>query len=102
MQITFPVILETTEKYEKWHESLDEQTKYFVENRLYRLENGNIGQHRELGEGLFELKWRSGIRVYCGRIDNRVVLLWGGSKSKQNRDIKRAKSYWGDYRQKEV
>jgi putative addiction module killer protein len=57
-----------------------------------------------VGEGVFELRidFGSGFRVYFGQEGNTVVvLLCGGDKKTQGKDIRRAKEYWQDYRSRE-
>ena len=59
---------------------------------------------RALGKGLFELReQRYGIRIYYGKIGNKVILLLcGGDKSSQDRDIVKAKEYLKDYQSREI
>jgi putative addiction module killer protein len=62
---------------------------------------GNLGDHKSLGDGLFELRvdHGPGYRVYFGRDGDRlVVLLCGGDKSRQVKDIETAREYWAEYR----
>ena len=69
--------------------------------RIARLELGNFGDSRSVGEGVQELRIPigPGIRVYFGRQGEAiVVLLCGGDKHTQRRDIGRAQLYWKDYR----
>ncbi|MEE3719230.1 type II toxin-antitoxin system RelE/ParE family toxin [Tumidithrix elongata RA019] len=57
-----------------------------------------------MGEGVCELKidYGTGYRVYFGQIGSMVVLLLcGGDKSTQDRDIRLAKEYWKDYAKRE-
>jgi len=68
--------------------------------RLDRLKLGNFGDSKALQEGVCELRihYGSGIRIYYGKVGNRVVLLLcGGDKGSQKRDIAKAKEYWKDY-----
>ncbi|MBC7421493.1 MAG: type II toxin-antitoxin system RelE/ParE family toxin [Bdellovibrio sp.] len=64
------------------------------------LKRGNLGQYKALGTGLFELKFDfgPGYRIYFA-VDGGVVilLLSGGDKSPQRRDIEKARKYWTDY-----
>ena len=72
-----------------------------VRARLARLRLGNFGDTNSLGGGLEELRidHGPGYRVYFGRTDDRaVVLLCGGTKRNQARDIEQARTYWSDYR----
>ena len=71
-----------------------------IRARIDRIEEGNLGQYKALGMGLFELKFNfgPGYRVYFA-VDGDVVilLLSGGDKGSQRRDIENARKYWTDY-----
>jgi len=65
------------------------------------MENGNFGDSKSVGDGVQELRMHfgAGYRVYYGRDgDTIVILLGGGSKRGQSRDIKAAKRRWMEYR----
>jgi putative addiction module killer protein len=54
-----------------------------------------------VGEGVYELRinYGPGYRVYFGQVEETIVLLLiGGDKSTQEQDIRKAKTYWTDYR----
>ena len=91
------------EPYTKWLESIQElEAQERIQTRLYRVEEGNLGDYRSVGDGVFELRFRfgPGYRVYFGQIGNTIVLLLcGGDKSSQTRDIKQAKAYWQEYKE---
>ena len=79
----------------------DRQARTRIEARLARVAVGNFGDVEPVGEGVMELRidWGPGYRVYFGRIGQVVVLLLcGGDKRTQQRDIKRAKAYFEDYK----
>lgn len=64
---------------------------------------GNFGDCKSLGDGVFEMRLHTGpgLRIYFGREERTIVLLLhGGDKSSQDRDIKRAKNYWKDYQRR--
>lgn len=68
---------------------------------------GNLGDHKALrdGEGVNELRidHGSGIRIYFAKRGKEILLiLCGGSKSKQNADIKKAVAYWREAKEKEL
>ena len=89
------------EPFTKWLFSLrDSQSRKRIEARISRLEQGNYGDVKPIGEGLSELRlfFGAGYRVYFGeQEDYIVVLLCGGDKSSQPKDIKDAKTYWKEY-----
>ena len=65
-----------------------------------RVEAGNYGDYKLVGDGVLELRFRfgTGYGVYFGEDGDTVVaLLCGGDKSTQERDIERAKTYWKEY-----
>ena len=67
-----------------------------------RLEQGNFSNVKPVGEGVLENKidFGPGYRVYFGRDgDTLIILLCGGTKKRQQRDIERAIAYWRDYKQ---
>jgi len=62
---------------------------------------GNLGDCQSVENGVFELRidYGSGFRIYFGQIGMTIVILiCGGDKSTQDRDIRQAKEYWTDYR----
>ncbi|WP_445304630.1 type II toxin-antitoxin system RelE/ParE family toxin [Microcoleus sp. Pol7_A1] len=62
---------------------------------------GNLGNCQSVGNGVFELRinYGSGFQIYFGQIGMTIVILiCGGDKSTQDRDIRQAKEYWTDYR----
>lgn len=86
--------VETTEVYRDWINSLkDRAGRARIQVRVDRLVHGNPGQHRVLTNGVFELKidFGPGYRVYyTERKGVLVVLLAGGDKSSQQKDIELA------------
>ena len=90
--------------FESWVETLkDRRAQAAIDSRIRRISLGNLGDHKSVGDGVFELRMNvgPGYRVYFGRVGNTViVLLCGGDKRKQRRDIERAKRYWSDYQER--
>jgi len=86
--------LRSTEQYDKWFARLKDQSVGLkILARLARAENGNFGDFRQLNENLFELRFffGGGLRVYYTIRDSVVVLLLaGGDKATQTRDIDKA------------
>ncbi len=91
------------EPFTDWFESVrDLKILNRIQARLDRLESGNLGDYRPVGNGVFELRFQfgPGYRIYFGEVDNTMVLLLcGGEKSSQTRDIQRAKVYWQAYKE---
>lgn len=89
------------EPYLEWLESLDKSTLARIDARLTRIRSsGNLGICEPVGDGVFELKFDfgPGYRVYFGyEKDTFLILLAGGSKKSQQRDINKAKEYWLDH-----
>jgi putative addiction module killer protein len=86
----------------EWLQGLDDrQARARIQARLARVAVGNLGDVEPVGEGVLELRidWGPGYRVYFARIGKVIVLLLcGGDKRTQQRDIKRAKSYFEDFK----
>ena len=79
----------------------DRQARARIEARIARVAVGNFGDTEPVGEGVLELRidWGPGYRVYFARLGQVVVLLLcGGDKRTQQKDIDRAKAYFEDYR----
>ena len=83
-----------TETYFQWFDSLrDRQARAYINARIRRLSLGNVGDVKPIGEGVSELRidFGPGYRVYfVQRGQTLVVLLAGGDKHTQDRDIKKA------------
>jgi putative addiction module killer protein len=88
--------------FEEWMRSLrDKATKARIFSRIDRLRVSNFGDCEPVGDGVFELRIHFGpdFRVYFGIVgDDIVLLLCGGDKSSQNRDITAAIRYWKEYK----
>ena len=84
-----------------WLESLkDKKIRYRIKERLDRITLGNMGDFKPIKHGVSELRldFGSGYRVYFGEEKQKVIiLLCGGDKSTQEKDIKKAIKYWEDY-----
>jgi putative addiction module killer protein len=89
------MIVRQTTIFRNWFESLqDRQAQKHILVRIGRLERGNYGDVRPVGEGISELRIHhgAGYRLYLTRRgDSFVLLLCGGDKDSQARDIVRAK-----------
>ncbi len=94
------------EPFTGWMNSLkDIVARAKILRRVDRLEQDNYGEHRYLKKGIFELKinYGPGYRVYCGEKNkDNVILLYGGDKSTQSKDLEKVYKYWEDYNRENV
>jgi len=95
--------IERTPEFAKWFESADNTTRIRVAARLQKVEaHGHLGEFKNLGLGLCELKWKIGLRVYFiiahDQAGNLFVALLGGGKDGQSRDISKARAILERYR----
>lgn len=87
--------------FTKWLRVLNVQAAAKVATALERIADGNLSNVKPVGYGVLEYKidFGPGYRIYFGRDGDRlVILLGGGTKKRQQEDIKRAKANWEDYR----
>jgi putative addiction module killer protein len=87
--------------FEDWLDDLDKVTRVRILARLDRVKQGNYGDYKSLGEGVLELRYffGSGYRVYFAEEgDTVVLLLCGGDKSSQAKDVAKAQEYWNSYK----
>ena len=98
------VTAEGREPFTEWLNSLqDQRARAKIRVRLERVSLGNCGDCQGVGDGVQELRidYGPGFRVYFGQEGTTVVLLLcGGDKSTQARDIQTAQRYWSEYRRK--
>lgn len=95
-----------TDEFAKWLKKLRDATaKARINLRVRRIElTGNLGDYKPVGEGVSEIRidYGPGYRVYFSRRGNEIILLLiGGDKSTQQRDIAKAKQLNKEYEQEE-
>ena len=90
--------------FELWFQSLrDRNAKARIRSCLDQIEMGNLGDFKSVGDGILELRidYGPGCRVYFAQIGETIVLLLcGGDKSSQLRDILIAKQHWSEFQQR--
>ena len=87
--------LQSTKTFTDWLADIDRSVKRQLLSRLARVENGNFGDFKAITSDLFELRcfFGGGLRVYYTIRGHEVVLLLvGGNKTTQARDIEKAKT----------
>ena len=88
--------------FAKWFSALNAHAAAKVAVALYRLEQGNVSNVKSVGKGVSEYKidFGPGYRIYFGEEgDELVILLGGGAKKTQDKDIKIAQMLWAEYKQ---
>lgn len=87
--------------FRAWLGSLDLKARARIQARILRFEIGHFGDWKAVGDGVHEarLDFGPGYRVYFGLDGSTlVILLLGGEKGAQRRDIAKAKEFWSDYK----
>ncbi|PWU13979.1 MAG: hypothetical protein C5B49_13930 [Bdellovibrio sp.] len=85
--------IERTSEFMRWFESLNLKDQLQIDSRIQRIrDHAHFGDAKNLGEGLAELRWKNGRRVYFAKIGFTVILLLnGGLKNAQKKDIQKAR-----------
>lgn len=84
------------DEFEQWLNEQSTKIKIQIDARLYRiLDHEHFGDAKYLGQGLAELRWKNGLRVYFAKSfdeeGNLIYLILGGNKNGQQRDIRKAR-----------
>ena len=87
--------------FAEWLAKIPAKHAQRVIEAIYRMQLGNFGDHKSVGEGVIERRifGSPALRIYFARDGQElVVLLAGGTKNKQNKDIDKAKALWAAYK----
>jgi putative addiction module killer protein len=101
-EIRYYVTDDGEEPFADWFADLEVAARAKVTRAVARLEQSNFSNVKSVGEGVLEFRidFGPGYRVYFGRDGEAlVILLTGGTKKRQQRDIDAAHAYWQDYKQ---
>ncbi len=103
-EIEYYITREGKKPFKAWLESLRDVTaRAKIRIRLDRARLGNLGDYRSVGMGVYEFRvdYGPGYRIYFAIEGKRLLLLLlGGDKSSQQRDITTAREYWQDYKER--
>jgi putative addiction module killer protein len=102
LDIRYYVAANGDEPFADWFADLEAVARAKVTRAIARMEQGNLSNVKSVGGGVLEYRidFGPGYRVYFGRDgDTLVILLTGGTKKRQQRDIDAAHDYWQDYKQ---
>lgn len=89
--------------FKTWFSSLGSKAALKVRTAVARMEVGNFGDHKSVGDGVWErrINFEKGYRVYFAKDGDELVLLFcGGTKARQQSDIDKAKGYWSKYKKR--
>ena len=89
--------------YQRWHGRLNNIAANRIDSALFQMRSGNLSNVRSVGRGVSEyrINFGPGYRIYFGRDgDTLIILLGGGTKSRQHRDIQNAHALWQEYRRR--
>lgn len=88
-----------TPDYQQWLGQETFRSQIQIADRLSKIEiEGYFGDHKSLGDNIWELKWVNGRRLYYAYLPEfNILLLLGGNKNGQNKDITKAKKIFKKY-----
>ncbi len=89
--------------YARWFDGLDARASAKVAIALVRMAQGNLSNAKGVGAGVSEYRidFGPGYRVYFGKDgDTLIILLGGGTKKRQRKDIEAAQDLWREYKQR--
>jgi putative addiction module killer protein len=93
------------EPFTEWFGDLDSKIRVRIRNRLDHVEQGHYGDYKSVGKSVYELRFffGPGYRVYFAEDGDKIVLLLsGGDKSGQSKDIAKAQEYWKNYQAEKI
>lgn len=88
-----------------WFERLDPMSAVKITTAITRMSLGNFSNAKGVGEGVLEYRidYGPGYRIYFGKDGDRlVILVAGGTKKRQQADIKTAQARWAEYRKRKA
>mgnify|MGYP001447820310 FL=1 len=88
--------------YARWFNNLNAQAAAKVAIAVTRIAQGNLSNAKSVGAGIqYRIDYGPGYRIYFGRDGDRlVILLGGGTKKRQQDDIRGAQALWADYKRR--
>src|SRR5665213_3557306 len=103
LEVRYHVTEDGRDPFGRWFSGLASAARAKVAVAIARLEQGNLSNVKSVGSGVqeYRIDFGPGYRVYFGRDgDVLVILLTGGTKKWQQRDIESARERWIDYKQR--
>ncbi len=103
LDIRYYVDVDGRQPFAEWFADLEPVTRARLVRAVARMEQGNLSNVKPVGGGVLEYRidFGPGYRIYFGRDgETLIILLTGGSKKRQQRDIETAGAYWQDYKRR--
>ena len=103
IEIRYYIAVDGYEPFADWFADLEPVSRAKIARAIARMEQGNLANVKSVGEGVLEYRidFGPGYRVYFGRDgETLIILLTGGTKKRQQRDIDAAHEYWQDYKRR--
>ncbi len=97
------ICLDSIIPFERWFNTLDSYAAAKITTAVKKMELGNFSNAESIGDGASEYKldFGPGYRIYFARDGKEIILLLlGGTKKRQQKDIDTAKMYWQDYKKR--
>jgi putative addiction module killer protein len=101
--VRYYVASDGRQPFAEWFAAVEATARAKLTRAIVRLEQGNFSNVKSVGEGVFEYRvdFGPGYRVYLGQDGpSLAILLTGGTKQRQQRDIDVAHAYWQDYKER--
>jgi putative addiction module killer protein len=105
MQLLYYIAATGRSPFADWFDGLPHDAAARIAVVLKRMEQGNLSSAKSVGEGVLEVRidFGPGYRVYFGADGKTIViLLAGGTKQRQQRDIEAARKRWSDYKKRKT
>jgi putative addiction module killer protein len=105
LEIRYYVAIDGSEPFAEWFSDLEPVTRARIARVISRMEQGNLSNVKAVGGGVLECRvdFGPGYRIYFARDgETLVILLTGGSKKRQQRDIEAAGACWQDYKRRKT
>lgn len=93
-----------TEEFDEWLNEQSPKSRVQIADRLDKVKDeGYFGDHKDVRENIWELRWKNGRRVYYALIPvEHVLLLIGGNKNGQTKDINQAEKIYKEWVDDEI
>lgn len=88
------ILIKETKTFKDWFNKLTNKEKLQIASRMERIKTyAHFGDVKNLRNGLCELRWKNGRRIYFIASSNSIILIIGGYKNEQEKNIKKARIF---------